>query len=319
MQAVAEKGSPAVSPKVIVFRARMAAAPIPPPPETGQPRYNPPTHGNWAQWGAIVGALLIGITNIGTTWWFHHTESSAKSSDEHVNTVIDTKLKPAIDSINDHIDKKLEPINAKLDDLNTRVGKLEGRFEELDAEQKKLAKLQLDKLSAQIAIAQKSGKHFDAATVRALGNDLVSMASNPDKDIQQQAWHVTNRLISYYSFTNAEDSFVGMMEKYGAATLRGVHRTDECLVHHQAQTARIHFKGVIFENCTIHLDGETGDGNTFDTVLFRNVNILYRGGFLRLNTVAFVNCNFQMDLNDQSKRLTETLLASNVIPNITLP
>src|ERR1700683_1845475 len=323
MQAVRQQSS--VSPKVIAFPASMAKRKPRPDPLRGRETpqgFHPPTHGNWAQWAAVIAsvfALAIGGLNTYLIWSGRNVDHQAKVTDEHVNGLISAKLNPAVQEIENNISISLNPITTTLNELNTRVSKLEGRFEQLDAEQKKLAKLQLDRLSSQIAAVRRSGRRFDPATVRILGDDLVSFSANPDATIHQSAWRVTNELLSYYSFGNEVDSFTKMMEEKGA-TLLGIHRDDECaLIGRPENTPRIFFRGIVFKNCTVHLDKDILDKNAFEYVLFKNVTVVYAGGPLRLKSVAFVDCIFDMKLTDPSKKLAETLLASNRVENLQLP
>ena len=115
------------SPKLIIFPRHMvtpANAPLQPnQTETG---YSPQRHGNWAQWVAPIITLLIGIISVYIMVHNRNVDIAARTSDEHVNslidTKIDTKLNPAIDKVNTHLDKVNDQLDTKIDAL---IGKID--------------------------------------------------------------------------------------------------------------------------------------------------------------------------------------------------
>ncbi len=102
------------------------------------------------------------LASVGLPLWFHHAASQSQTTDDHVNILIESKLNPAIKGIAD-----------QLTSLNEQVGELKGRFNQLDSEQKKATKLQLNKLSAQIAASLSSKTNMNPEIVVRLGEDVL--------------------------------------------------------------------------------------------------------------------------------------------------
>jgi hypothetical protein len=60
------------------------------------------------------------------------------------------------------------------------------------------------------------------------------------------------------------------------------------------------------------------DGFHFRNIIFQNVHVVYNGGPLVMENVAFIDCEFEMPENNQTKRLTE-LVAGNDVISAVLP
>jgi hypothetical protein len=118
--------------RLIVFPTRMAAqAPLPP--EQPQQLLPAPVratwwqrHGTTAAWIAIAVAIFSPFTIVSSNWYFRHTDSDAKSADEHTTVLIDNKLNPAIEKFNGHTDEKIAPLGDQISKLAERVARLEG-------------------------------------------------------------------------------------------------------------------------------------------------------------------------------------------------
>ena len=65
-----------------------------------------------AQWVAPIITLIIGIVTVSLMVHFRNVDSATRSSDEHVNGLIDAKLIPGIKEVDGNIDNKLSPIRA---------------------------------------------------------------------------------------------------------------------------------------------------------------------------------------------------------------
>src|ERR1022692_2459141 len=146
MQAVAEQSSLPTFPEVISFPLAMVKP---------KPKLAAPTlwqrHGNTAQISGVLITLFL-------TLWFHWSDSQSKASDEHTNSLISEKLQPAVKQIGDDLDKKLSPIANDLSTLKLDMAGLNAKMEQLNADLSRSTKLQLDKLSQQIAMARNSGR-----------------------------------------------------------------------------------------------------------------------------------------------------------------
>ena len=297
-----------------------------PPPQSNQ-GFHPPTHGNYAQWATVIAALLFGVANLCLTIYFHHSESASKSSDEHINSLI-----------GDSIDKKLTPIVNQLADLGTRVGKLEGRFEQLDADQKRLTKIQLNKLSVQLALTKQSHRPMNVATLISLGESVAGFSNSTDQGVSQLAWRTRLQIIDYRSFLNT-----AVAPKPGTRDLIDLEhgRSEDLYVEldarkiPDAQTAKFGYvgfgkvfpagspEGALFlrignedkaNATTQHFYlGAIGfelklDGYHIRNAIINGARIVYSGGPLILENVYFVNCTFEMPPTPQSQELANAIL-----------
>jgi hypothetical protein len=276
-------------------------------------------NGNTAQWCAVIVALVGVFGSMTLTLWFHHTEHEAKSSDEHTNSQIDAKLQPAIKQIGDDIDKKLSPITNDLSTLKLDMAGLKARMEQLNTDLNRSTKLQLDKLSEQITMARKSGKVGDVSKLREIGYDLFSLSAANEGNNSAHAAQVANELLGYYSFSVQTDAFVKAIEKYGFV-FHAANREQECIKGGPALgPPHALIRDAIWENCTIRLDNALEHSVAFEGNLFRNVTVVYAGGHVILNNVAFVNCTFELAINEPSRKLGETLLASTHVAHFETP
>ncbi|MGA2358638.1 MAG: hypothetical protein ABSF66_06535 [Terriglobales bacterium] len=335
MQAVKEEISFRTA-KVIVFPSRMSTTTTPPAGQ--QPPWNPHWYGNLAQWVAPAVALILGIISVSLVVHYRNVDSSAKSSDEHTNALIDAKLDPAVDKINDHIDKKLEPMQGQLTDLATRIAKLEGRFDQLDADQKRLTKLQLNKLSDQIAAAQRTKRRLELTLVARLGNDVLAFTNSNDPEISSLAWHTAIQVADYRTILNQEAARPLLASVNASAKVSG-----DFAIEARVLDPRIVNFGIGYDNSKVvpfdqaaryekldnpipheqfgrafYIASGTGvelllDGYHLKNVVFHDVQINYSGGPLVMQNVYFVNCTFHIQPSHNAQQLTTAVLNSTSI------
>ncbi len=286
---------------------------------TPPPGFHPPTHGNWAQWAAVILALFLGISNIALTLYFHSAATATQTSDEHSNALITAKVSPAIQAIGDNVDKKLAPISGQLSDLTTRVAKLEGRFEQLDADQKRLTKLQLDKLSAQITAAQQRRTTIDSETISRLSENVLVFANYNESSISSAAWRIETQLANYRTTLNqaAADPIIKAAKATGpkpylhvtiearalpteGGTFLGFSyddlksvpfsetaRYEKLNAPNESQQPGPEFLVLEARNMEIILDGFH-----LRNIVIHDVQVRYDGGPLAMENVYFVNCRF---------------------------
>ena len=176
--------------------------------------------------------------------------------------------------------------------------------------------LELDKLSAQLSASKKSGNVLDPQDVQKLGADVFVFVNSSNAGVSQRAWRTVNDIVGYYSFAHPVDaSFVERLEKYGS-TIRGKTINDSCVV---SQSTAILYQGIIFEDCTLHLNDLAERNIRVNTVLFRHVRVIYEKGQVSFNRVAFEDCTFEIALNPVGRRMGQTLLAKNDITNFNFP
>lgn len=288
--------------------------------------WNPPRHGNLAQWAAVFAAIVIALGNIGLTLYFHYAENTAKTSDEHVAILIDNKLQPM-----------LKETNASINVLTDRISKVEGKLEILTQQQSKLTRLQIDKLSAQIRTARQINAKLQPEVVARLGQDLLELVGSKEKNISELAWRTANELADYRSILNMSEAPSmkganrnpspggGMVVEWNAAKLPdskegmlgvffipGVPRVPG------SQSALFIQIGNEYRNVSAPaffiVDG-TGfniqlDGFHVRNAIVRNAKITYKGGPLVLENVYFVNCTFDVQQSDPGLKFASTLLTT---------
>jgi hypothetical protein len=291
MQAVAQQNF--TLPKLIAFPKRMGApskARSQPNQPQPQPGYSPQKHGNLAQWVAPAITLIIGIVSVSFMVYFRKVDSATKTFDEHTNTLIDEKLNPAVEKINENFDKKLAPINQQLNTLIQQIGQLQGRFQQLDAGQKKistrlthqeaLARMQdpariLATIRAEIQMARSNGKALRASDLNDYKNAVRAIPASA-----HEYWTTVAAIINYQSLINqmsgeAPDPFKVSRSCLGlTGGIRNI------------------FVNLEFSRCVVDLDTQA-----FTNVTFKDSVIRYRGGQVALRNVAFFNCTFLLDLS----------------------
>jgi len=284
-------------------------------------------HGNTAQLvsaGAAILAVLVAATSITLTLWFHHTASQSQTDDEHIKGLITEKIQSPI-----------ADLTGKVGDLAVKIGKLEGRFEQLDSEQKKATKLQLNKLEAEVAIALRSKKDIDPTIVSQIGEDLLTFAKSGTPELSQAAWRATTVLSDYRSFLNSRHGpditnatstkpkgavfetsfFARKLPDAKNGTLGVLYFPDEPLV---AGSQSAMFIEIGKENEVVRAPRKwvvVGDG--FEIVLdryhvrntiVRDAHIIYNGGPLILENVYFVNCTFNFKNTSNSQQLAYSIV-----------
>jgi hypothetical protein len=292
----------------------MATQPQPDP----QQGFHAPTHGNWAQWAAVILALMLGVSNTALTLYFHNTEAASKTSDEHSNALIDAKLGPADEKMHNDLREQLAPISGQLKDLSEkllaldgRIAKLEGRFDQLTEDQKRSERLQLNRLSDQITTAQRSGRKIDPQTVSALGQDLLKIAESPTNSNRELAWKVVNATMGYYTSVVTVD-----LSRFWR--LSNTDQAHACIDVSKANAWS--FEHVVLDHCTQTLDSliglePVGRHIHFRDLAFKDAHLIYNGGPLEMDNVYFVNCTFEFHPNRPTEQFAETLFANGHIPH----
>jgi hypothetical protein len=293
MQAVAERSS--ASPRVLVFRTRMAAPDTTPPQLPNPPGFHPPTHGNWAQWGGIVVALIIPFV---LRYIDRTATQDAETFNLKVDKRIDDKLNPAIDRVNGHIDTKVDELSRKIDALSDRVSRIEGRLDKRVSslerradQQTSLAKLidpnrVLATIRLEIQMAQNSGKALPASDLADYKNVVQALPISA-----HEYWTTVAAIINYQSLINQMSGEAPDPNKVSRPCVRSVASV---------------FIGGEYANCVVDLDT-----NAFDRVMFKDSVIRYQGGTVSLRNVQFVNCRFDLKLTStpQTPAQNQFLLA----------
>ncbi len=284
MQAVVEQSS--ASPRVIVFPAPMGK-PKPKPAPQQRPDasqgFHPPTHGNYAQWAAVFAALVFGVVNLGLTVYFHQAESASKSSDEHLNSLIDAKLSP--------ITQKLNELSEKISDAQGQLKRLQGTA----PGQKQV----LTSIRTEIGAAESQRTVLSPTQLAEYKNSIRSIPrSVPDY------WTTVAAIINYQS---SIDQLNGHAPDPAAVSRPcGSGITDPT---GGTQSFNNTFEDMVMSNCIVDLDK-----NIFIRVTFRNSVVRYHGNLTTLANVHFVNCRFVLNIpasspaNPERERFLMTLL-----------
>lgn len=257
---------------------------------------------------ALIATWLVALATVGllvSDRCNRSAERAEKSSDEHVNTMIDTKLNPAIDKINGHIDSKVDQLSTKIDGLSDRVSRIEGslgkRISGLETranQQQSLAKIYdpdraLAQIRRELQFAEKNGG--------TLGPEMLVDYKNAVSLLPTSAnayWKTVAAIINYQSLLNQMNGnapdpsavakpCAGLTKGTGGGNIfagGGVYKFSNCIVDLNNSNVYEHAR---FENCVVHYDG----------------------GPVLIGTAEFINCRFVVDIPDVPKSpIDKTLL-----------
>lgn len=276
-------------------------------------------HGTTATWVGICAALLVGLANTGSNWYFRHEDNSTKSTDEHINGLIGAKLNPAVSDI-----------TQQLKDLSEKIGRLEGRFEQQDAEQKKvnaqirrqltqseaLARLRiepadtLDKIRKEIQVAESKKEQIPYGKLVDYKEAIHGLPPSA-----ADYWRTVAAIINYESFieqTRGHAPDPAKVAQPCPMTTNSPNYTNNLMVG-----------GFVVRGCIVDLDTTTNGlfGFTFIDCVVR-----YHGGRVTVGDVRFRNCTFQLDIPAKAPpfaperdRILFTLLDSPSLRDVTVP
>jgi hypothetical protein len=240
----------------------------------------------------------VAVLALALTLYFRYSESAAKSTDEHVNRLIEDKLQPATKDINANIDKQLVPVNDKLSQLLQEVGELQGRFKQLDSGQKKLGNriAQQESLSklldpnrilatirAEIQFAEKEDRPLPASDLADYKNAVLAV--HPSSAVEY--WTTVAAIINYQSMLNQMSGEAPDPKEVSRPCLGVTNGGGDISFGNT-------FRGGLISNCIVDLDRES-----FSDVTFKNSVIRYNGGPTKLANVTFVNCTFILNIKAQ--------------------
>jgi len=310
---VAEKTSVLISPKVIAFpRCMSAQAPLP----TEQPQQplSPPAQSTWWQrHGTTASWIALGVSALTVIGLFINiyltlSANNARMVDEHTNTLIDAKLNPATEKVNDHVDRKVDELSKKIDALSDRVSRIEGSLgkrvaavETKTNQQISLARVMdpahtLTTIRAELNVARASGKLLSVSDLDDYRNAVQALPGSA-----REYWTTAAAIINYQSLVNQAN---GAPDPFKVSRLcLGLTSQGSVVVSNS-----LHVGGT-YSNCVVDLDT-----NGFKDVVFKDSVIRYRGGKTVLVNVDFQNCTFVLDLPPEAPAHPEvirTLLASD--------
>jgi hypothetical protein len=263
------------------------------------PPATPPTwwhkHGTTAQWLAIIVSLL-GSVVIGPLVSLHIANRSrdAQSSDEHINSLIDTKVNPELTQIKSDLGSKMDGLSGKITTLDERVSRIEGSFD------KRISGLET-KADQQSSLAKLIDPNRVLATVREeieladSGNKTLSKSNLVDyrnavhalPPTSRAYWITVAAIINYQSKLNqmsgeAPDP-LKVSRQCGATNDQDSHSFGNTFVNGG------------FSNCFVDLDA-----NRYINFTFRDSVIRYHGGPFTSSGVTFINCRFILDFPENA-------------------
>jgi hypothetical protein len=192
------KGSISNDCRVIEFPDLMAKAT-----NTAPIGHDPQRHGNVSQIVSAVASILALVVSGASVYLVSSWRSGEKQSqvsDEHVNTLIESKLQPAISAINTNTEKKLEPLGvltADVSQLKGQVPELAGELHSLQTEVHNLGNTILQRLAPTKSMnsAQIDQRFNQMSRLVEVAFDLNLAAGNP-KETAVVAGRIENVLKS---------------------------------------------------------------------------------------------------------------------------
>jgi hypothetical protein len=263
-------------------------------------KHNPAKHGNWAQWAAV----LLALVNIALYLSTRSEQKASISSDDHLQKAIGEKFDP----FKAELERKFEKIDGQFADLSGKIGHVQGQMDELNARAGKLATSQDElrrrvdgqeavtrvinpnrifaTIQGEIEMAEKERRPIPPSELADYKLALLSLPSNKGASIQPNAsshfWITAAAIINYQSRLNQLGGNAPDPEKVAKPCIPPNWR------HNLIQGG--------FRDCVVSLDT-----NSFRDVTFVDSVIIYKGGGAVLDNVTFVNCAFKLDLPSGSQ------------------
>jgi len=245
-----------------------------------KPLLNPPSnvpsttwaqrHGTSAQWASVIMSGIALLVAVCLPLFLRSVDKETKTSDEHINLLIATKLDDTAKAINQRTDQKLDLINGKIDELSEKIGDAQGQLKRLKGSPSQV----LGKIRADIETATKESRIIPTTEMVSYKAAIHSIQpSSPE------FWPTVAAVINYDSFVN--------QKKGHAPDPKKVSKVCPILTIGQ-NNAMI---GGEYSNCIVNLDTQV-----FQGVTFKDSVIQYHGGTTTLDQVRFINCAFVLDL-----------------------
>ncbi len=208
-------------------------------------------------------------------------------------------------------------LGTKFSDLEKHISKVETAVRIVGAKQGGDTKTLIDEALTVAMNDSKNGRGDQAKVVLNITNNLLSEQSHAQAPLTQSDF--TNVLVKYQALKSipllSQDAHQGML------TL-AEYRTATTPVPHEAQSLHIGESGrignfIYFKNSVFIGPGALGTGNGQDTdidgmilenVVFRDANIVYKGGPIRLINVRFINCRFNVPNSPKGDQLLEAAI-----------
>jgi hypothetical protein len=247
-----------------------------------------PHWGTWPQWIAAMCTLVLCTIGVIT----------------FVDSHIDKKFAPLDDKFKS-IDKKFDDVQAKFDsthhdltELTGRVGNVEGWREGVEGKLK-LQSREQERLNGQITKQDAIIRLYDPnrilATIRAeiqtAQADKRELPASDLIDYRNAVRALPSSSVGYWATVAAIINYQSLVNQLSGEAPDPTRVAKPCFDENSRYNT---FENMPLRDCVIVLDTET-----FNRVTFQNSVIVYHGGPVVLNNVAFVNCRFVLDLPQQ--------------------
>ena len=298
MQAVQDRYQ--VLPRLILMPKKTQTPPTPlPAPKPGWWQ----RHGNTAQIVSAIASVvaLVGLfVNLGLTLYFHYTQPEPKVSDEHVNTLIDAKLKTEVEPRFTEIDKRLIGLSTDIENIKKAVQTLADNQSH-----------ETQKIIERLLQAAQQEQNRPATAKRLLSAaELLILALRDEKSISSpeffEASTMTLQKINAVVSSQSVNSVLIGLAEYRAAIaekpMRGVYIGE---MHKLGEFTLLKDSVISGQNAiqTGNFRGFVLDKFILDNVTFEDVAIGYAGGPVVFRNVRFVNCRFMVPASEQGKRI----------------
>jgi hypothetical protein len=277
----------------------------------------------WKHKATVLPTAAIAVAIVGwfASGWFKYY---LDHKDDGLNAAIEKELQKPQGVID-----KLNTIKQTTDELKTTLGTLQPFIHDVIQHQfENVAKLptgdlipRIPALRNLVAVAENQNVTVDPHIVTEVGRKLVDASRQ-----NAEAWDAVLRWVEYKSFNNNTSSLLPdttnlavFRDKYvinvpnGAAaptfSLKGSAPAD--IAAQSGYIGEDRNKGMTSGPAWIVADGgDVGlDGMQLRNVVFRNVRISYFGAPLRMKNVYFVDCTFDMKVDQNTRQLAVALLA----------
>ena len=152
----------------------------------------------------------------------------------------------------------------------------------------------LESINSTLRLAQEQSIVLDREATIEAGKALFNRAITSN-GLSGEVWNTATRLVAYQTFADGQTR---------PLIMPGDARREPFTVEPGAE-GRYILQGIWLEGVTQTLDGIVWEGGVFN-----KCHIIYKGGFLRLNNVRFIDCTFEIEKTPKGAKFGEAVLAS---------
>jgi hypothetical protein len=267
-----------------------------------------------AHWKTIIpiAALAVGVSGWFVSGWFkYYLDHRYDFIDGMITTNLGARggIKDTLAGVQQTVTKTDATLTTLAPFINDVV---QHQFE--SASKLPVATLQerLPAVQHLVSLARDQKIAVNSEVVRTLSRNLLTVASTNQTHSSQI---VSDQMLGYYTtlvpFSDA-DYIINEATDKNTECLSATGASGVLMMH------------MLFQHCTQHLDSILGPEAVsrhviFHNLAFRDARIIYSGGPLKLDSVYFVNCTFELQSGKSGRKLAETLLAESPIRHLDLP